>query len=852
MMRPYFVLLIAIFLSISNYVNALEDRESLECEKLLLKHKARSLAYPHCKKAAEAGQAVGLFYMGAFYNSGVLVDKDTEEANRLFIQAMEKFKQAALKGDNKAKAYLGTFYHAGFGVARDHAAAIKYYSEAALKLEPMALLSLGNMYEFGESVTQDYSKAISLYKDAFKNGGSCAFKQLASLYETGRGVSKDHSEAIKYNQLAADNGCIAALYDIGRLYEYRAGENLTEALKNYQKAAEAGHFLAQLKLGELYEKGSGVHQNFQTALSWYKLAAEQGEAEAEYKIGKSYELGILQKKNSLEAIKWYRKSANREYAEAQYALARLERGPDDFALYIKAATNGHYESQIYLGSSYEYGFSVEKDPIKSFEWYQKAADNTYDRLHKSQAKYKLAEYYENGIGTAKNLEKAVELYRRAAWGDNSEAQMKIADMYLNGVGVERNFTQAVFFFKKAAEQNDPVAYANLARLYYDGKGVIKNHAEAFNLAKKAAELGSEWGQRQLAVYYLYGTGVKADAKLALAWAILAASKNQDFAEIRDQIEKQLSPSDTVVAQQYAQSFQDLASKNIGLRYLAAFDQSRHEKDFILKVASADVSRSTQSQENLSLSVKPSKPAFSANDIAIIIGIEKYRTVPTTEYATADAAKVREFVTALGIPERNIEFLADDRATLSDIRKVIETKLPNMVKANSRVIVYYAGHGAPGTTRGESYLVPYDGDPSFLADTAYPLSRLYDRLSRLKAKEVLVILDSCFSGSGGRSVIAKNIRPLVMVKDTPPPSSNKMIVLTSARGSQITTSLPEVGHGAFTYFFLRALQEGNRDIGEVYAYLKDRVTEEAKRQNVDQTPTISPEPAMLKGRFVFAR
>ncbi len=253
-----------------------------------------------------------------------------------------------------------------------------------------------------------------------------------------------------------------------------------------------------------------------------------------------------------------------------------------------------------------------------------------------------------------------------------------------------------------------------------------------------------------------------------------------------------------------------------------------------------------------LPLEPDYPIFTTNDIAIIIGIEKYRSVPPTEYAAADAGMVRDYLKALGISDRNIEFLSDDRATLSDIRKVIETKLPNMVKANSRVIVYYAGHGAPGTTKGESYLVPYDGDPSFLADTAYPLSRLYDRLSRLNAKEVLVILDSCFSGAGGRSVLAKNTRPLVMVKDTPPPTSKKMIVMTSSRGSQITTSLAETGHGAFTYFFLRALQEGNRDIGEVYAYLNPRVTEEAKRQNVDQTPTISPAADKLKGRFLFAR
>lgn len=329
---------------------------------------------------------------------------------------------------------------------------------------------------------------------------------------------------------------------------------------------------------------------------------------------------------------------------------------------------------------------------------------------------------------------------------------------------------------------------------------------------------------------------------------MAAATDEKARSIRDSLERTLERDDIRKAQQLATQYQ----QEISQRKFAAAQVNNSES----KIYVANISPLQHKAKSLlfpSLIPAPSaKPIFTANDIAVIIGIEKYRSVPPTEYAVADASMVRDYLKALGVPERNIEYLTDDRATLSDIRKVIEAKLPNMVKVSSRVIVYYAGHGAPGAARGESYLVPYDGDPSFLPDTAYPLSRLYDRLSRLKAKEILVILDSCFSGAGGRSVLAKNTRPLVMVKDTPPPASKNMIVLTSSRGSQITTSLSEVGHGAFTYFFLRAIQEGSRDISEVYAYLQPRVTEEAKRQNVDQTPAISPVPAKLKSRFLFAR
>ncbi|MCX8023253.1 MAG: hypothetical protein N2745_10835, partial [Syntrophorhabdaceae bacterium] len=72
----------------------------------------------------------------------------------------------------------------------------------------------------------------------------------------------------------------------------------------------------------------------------------------------------------------------------------------------------------------------------------------------------------------------------------------------------------------------------------------------------------------------------------------------------------------------------------------------------------------------------------------------------------------------------------------------------------------------------------------------------------------VKLDSCFSGAGGRSVLAKGARPLVIMSDikTIPPN---MAVLSATQGTQISVSSPEKGHGIFTYYFLKALKDGKR-------------------------------------------
>ena len=239
--------------------------------------------------------------------------------------------------------------------------------------------------------------------------------------------------------------------------------------------------------------------------------------------------------------------------------------------------------------------------------------------------------------------------------------------------------------------------------------------------------------------------------------------------------------------------------------------------------------------------------FGDNDVAVVIGIEGYQALPKSDYSYDDAKLVKDYLKALGFKERNIELITDEKATKSSIEKTLEVWLKNKAKHDSRVFVYYSGHGAPDPTTGEAYLVPFDGDPNYLTVTGYSLKRLYERLGKLDAKEIVVVLDSCFSGTGGRSVLAKGARPLVMVAETASLSSH-IAVLTATQGSQISTSSPEKGHGIFTYYFLKAIKDGRRNLAEIYEYIKPLIEDEAKMINVQQSPSISPDIQKLKGRF----
>jgi len=233
-----------------------------------------------------------------------------------------------------------------------------------------------------------------------------------------------------------------------------------------------------------------------------------------------------------------------------------------------------------------------------------------------------------------------------------------------------------------------------------------------------------------------------------------------------------------------------------------------------------------------------------DDFALVIGIEDYESVPKADYGVRDARAVRRHLEALGWPARNIVSLEGQAATGNKLKSYLQEWLPLNVKPDTTLFVYYSGHGAPDPKSGDAYLVPWDGDPKFLKSTAYPLKQLYAELAALKVKRVIVALDACFSGAGGRSVLAKGARPLVVQVADGVPASENLTVLAAASGDEITGTLDEQGHGMFTYYLLKGLSGAAKDASGavtpkgLYDYVKPRVEDESRRQNRAQTPTFN--------------
>jgi hypothetical protein len=243
------------------------------------------------------------------------------------------------------------------------------------------------------------------------------------------------------------------------------------------------------------------------------------------------------------------------------------------------------------------------------------------------------------------------------------------------------------------------------------------------------------------------------------------------------------------------------------------------------------------------------------DWGLIIGVEEYDNLPNVEYARKDAFAVRDYFTRiLGVPEENIITLIDKEATKARIEGYVKNYIPSNLSKDSTLYVYFAGHGLPGTQKGEPYLVPYDADTRFIEQTGYKLISFYQDLHQANLEHVYVFLDSCFSGVASRTaeLLVKGARPAMFHVEEVDPPARSIISLNATSTGQISNAFPEKEHGLFTYYLLQGLKgkadaddNGWISIKEVYEYVYRHVDRESRRLQSRQTPVIVPSANKLK-------
>lgn len=133
---------------------------------------------------------------------------------------------------------------------------------------------------------------------------------------------------------------------------------------------------------------------------------------------------------------------------------------------------------------------------------------------------------------AGDFEKAVQLYERAAAGDDMYAMNNLGDMYYSGRGVKRSWVEAMKWYQQGADKGNADARHAVGMMYELGESVKKNASEAVKWYTMAANQGLARSQNALGILFTTGArGLEANPLRAYFWFSLAG-KDDSAAMLR--------------------------------------------------------------------------------------------------------------------------------------------------------------------------------------------------------------------------------------------------------------------------------------------------------------------------------
>lgn len=576
--------------------------------------------------------------------------------------------------------------------------------------------------------------------------------------------------------------------------------------------------------------------------------------------------------------------------------------------WLEQAKQGNAEAQTYVGEIYEKGLGLPADYKTAFTWYTRAAEQNYSR-----AQINLGYLYEKGLGVPRDMLKALNWYRRASGiGDDhldysSNIEVRATTLAQEQTETLRqeiqrreqqvqNLSASVAGMKKQLQQRENAlqdAQQQLTQLNNKITQDTKNTARLKELKIAYAAQKKRIAQTQAAVRALQSRMLRVQTQAARQTNNLTtqrqmlAMQDQETAgpsiELFDPvivITRGSGPMVRVSPDTLTRSIKGRITAPAGLKLASVNKQPLSVDDEGMFQTKVPVGNKTQISilatdkrnrtARFSFVMEPARHMAAESNrasrigaaskgvkfgryFALVIGNNDYPQFPTLETAVNDAKHVATVLQSdYGFKTRLI-INADRYAILSALNDLRE-----QLTETDNLLIYYAGHGERDPKTLQGYWLPVDAEQENTANWIAN-STISDLLNTLKAKHVLVVADSCYSGSMTQSSVAridaqlddKHLKKWLKVMAKTPSRT----VLTSGGVSPVLDS----GGGKHSVFAKAFLQELKKDTGIIDAYkiylgVSQQVKTDAASIGFLQRPTYAPirHTGHNGGEFLFVK
>jgi len=769
----------------------------------------------------------------------------------------------AESGDPQAQTYVGEIFEKGLGIEADYQVAAQWYQKAVDQDYSRAKINLGYLYESGLGVTQDLTKAMNLYRQA--SGIEDGTLEYVSTLE----FAKRETARLNTVELRTQ---VSALT-----------EQLAESEARY-RTVQAQVKTEQAALKSLVEKTEIKRQEIATS-----FRNNQPDASTPQSIKTLVELDVIRDELDTEVTKnnELKQQLNASRAEIVTLKADLatENEQTSVSDSVAKALSDAEQNEIQLKNQLAQrakSLNALQDRHAALEQqYQQSIDKLQSDLDLSSTvqmrvalKLVDAEKVNESI-ESENEQLRASLRKQNAEVANREQEQQRLSAKIAALGLSERTSQTE---KRAAEAATRAANAELELARFEQSRLVTKLVEAQlntagpNAAEQLAILEKQLANQQgivdnrqiqadafeqnITEAQAQSTNVSADnvaqvvpvgptIEIIEPPVLITRGPGEILTSADGSIDLvgRVSPADRLLT--FAINGQRQSVNDVGIFNYRSNQVS--EKIELTAVDDAGERASvtfTVTQRNGQIAPIPvanTPPVVTDQypDIefgryhAIIIGNNQYEELSDLRTPEADAQKIdkvlREqygFTTQLLINANKLDILT----ALNSAKEMLTEK--------DNLIVYYAGHGQLEPNGDRGYWLPVDATIDS-TDQWISNSVVTNYLDSISAKQIMVVADSCFSGTLTKASIPR------MQKSIPEALRKKWLTLMAKR--KVRTVLSSGGvkpvydgmaqHSLFATAFIEKLSsnQGILEGHRLYSDIRDDVQKSAFELGVDQVP-----------------